>query len=203
MTLHGFARAGADLAGACRPCDAGARRHLDRRGRRLRAARARTAPARPAAAARLRREQRRLPHVRAASGSAGAIARDARGARPRRAGAAATSTTSTCTAPAPGQRRGGGRRRRRGVRHRDAVQLHQGLDRPHARRRRASLEAVIAALCIAHGFVPGCLNVDRARPGLSRATSSLDELGRPGAARREQLLRLRRQQLQPDPGRPA
>ena len=29
-----------------------------------------------------------------------------------------------------------------------------------------ALEAVIAALCIEHGLVPGCLNIDGARPGL-------------------------------------
>ena len=76
----------------------GARRHVDRRSRRLRAARAR-ADERARRRASARRIQRCAPHVAAAPGGRGRGAGDARGAlgdaRSPRA-----STTSTCTAPA-------------------------------------------------------------------------------------------------------
>jgi 3-oxoacyl-[acyl-carrier-protein] synthase-1 len=71
-TLYGFASLQLTSATPCRPCDAGARRHFDRRGRRLRAARTgcRSPASRRAAPARHRRIERRLSHVVAAPGRA-------------------------------------------------------------------------------------------------------------------------------------
>ena len=59
------------------------------------------------------------------------------------------------------------------------------------------LEAVIAGLCIGHGFMPGCLNVAAAGPDVPR-TGARRQRAAPDPPRHEQCVRLRRHQLQPD-----
>ena len=136
MTLHGFASLDLISPVPCRPCDAGARRHLDRRGGGLRAAGAR--PVDDAAVALLGcgtssdGYHMSAPHPK----RPGAVAA-MRAALRARACARRRSTTSTCTAPAPRPTtRSEDMAVRGGLRRGDAVQFDQGLDGPHARRGR-------------------------------------------------------------------
>jgi 3-oxoacyl-[acyl-carrier-protein] synthase-1 len=58
------------------------------------------------------------------------------------------------------------------------VQLDQGLDRSYARGAAGIAEAVIGALCLSRGLMPGTLNTTRLDPVLTSAIR-LDNEARP------------------------
>ena len=139
----------------CRPFDARARRHLDRRGGGVRAARAR----------RRRRRRRWLlgvgessdapPHVTPHPEGAGAIARDARGAGRRRTAAGDDRLHQPARHRDADQRRGRGPRRARAC-----SATPRRAARPRARpatrsARPARIEAVIALLALGTACMPG------------------------------------------------
>ena len=195
-TLYGFDSLELTSPRPCRPYDAhrdgisigeGAAFALLERGPRTRAD--------AGAAARLRRIERRLPHVLAASGRLGRAAGD--GSRAEPAGLAA-----------------GGHRLHQPARHRArpattppkarrwprcsataAVQFHQGRDRPYAGRRRRRRGGDLRAGAVAR--LHARQRQHRAR-SIRRSRSTTCWPPRTGAAARaEQFLWLRRQQLQP------
>ena len=159
MTLHGFAVARSDLAGPMPALRRRPRRNLDRRGRRLRAAGTRAGdmagPSRCSAAARAATAitcPRRIPRGAARS------PRCARhcGGRP---GAGADRLRQPARHRHQGQRRHGGSRASCEVFGDGcAVQLDQGLDRAHARRRRDARGGDRRALHPArlHARLPQC-----------------------------------------------
>ncbi len=60
----------------------------------------------------------------------------------------------------------------------------------------AVTEALIAALCIEHGLMPGCLNMTAVDPAFTTPRAGRQRR-RQGRSRGQQLVRLRRHQLQP------
>ena len=129
---------------------------------------------------------------------AGAAAAMQRALASRAASRPTTSTTSTCTAP---RRRPTTRpRTRRCARsfgERVPVQLDQGLDRPRAGRGRHHRSADLRCIALDDGCVPGTLNCRTLDPQIRSRIAA----GRRSPARlaraMTQLVRIRRQQLQP------
>ena len=199
-TLYGFHSLQLSSRAALPAVRCGARRHFHRRGGGVRAARARAGTGsgrRRCAAARRRRVERCLPHVGAAS------------RRPRRAARHA------------GRARGRRARCRRHRLHQSARHRHARATTARKARRSpacsdpttpcsstkgatghtlgaaGALEAVISALALRTGLMPGGVHTTHIDPTLT-AHYMRDNRRAPISARALQFLRIRRHELQPD-----
>ena len=83
---------------------------------------------------------------------------------------------------------------------RRAVQLDQGRDRPHAGRGRRRRGGDQRCWRCGTGCMPGGLQLRERRSGAAASTTCSENRGAAAAARAEQLVRLRRHQLQPGAG---
>ena len=145
-------------------------------------------------AARQRRIERCLSHVRPAPrGRRRACGHAARRSAPR-ASRPATSTTSICMAPARRATTRRSARGRRPVRRSDALQLHQGRHRPHARCRRRARGGHLRAGAAARTDARG-VNTRDAGSGAARSSYLTENRRAPLRTRAQQLLWFRRRQL--------
>ncbi len=191
-------RAGAALPGPCRPVRCDAQRALDRRGGGLRAARAADRTARRGAA-RLRREQRRPPHVGAAPEAARRGRGDATQAlRRRRAARRRDRLREPARHRHPRERCDGGCGGRRACSApRSPCSSTKGWT-GHTLGAAGIVEA-ISRRWHPPWAAAGLPQPDRARPGAPRRGAD-GECRAAGPPRDQQLLRLRRHQLQPAAG---
>src|SRR5581483_6334579 len=138
---------------------------------------------------------RRASHVGAASGRGGRSGRDARRARSREPRGGADRLRESARHRDARERRSRGQGDRLAVRHLDAVQLDEGLDRSHARRGCDQRGGVLSAVHRARLRAAQPQHAD-ARPIIARkrADAATAEARRSSAV---EFLRLRRQQLQP------
>jgi hypothetical protein len=198
-TLYGFHSLQLSSPRPVPPLRCRARRHLHRRGRGIRAARTRAGGIRAerlGAAARCRRIERRLSHVGAASGRPGRAPRHAGGAGRGGLEPGDIDYINLHGTGTPSNDRSESQ----------AVTGVFGAVTPcsstkgatgHTLGAAGALEAVISALAIEHGLMPGGVHTGTLDPTLTALYIS-DNRTYPARARAQQFIRLRRHELQPD-----